>query len=86
MNKVNPTYTSQRCSECGWVRRRNRKGKQFKCGKCGYSHDSDLNAARNISFGLSKVTKKERLMKKNRIGFYLDLLSQERIVSDALKV
>jgi transposase len=39
--------TSQRCSRCG--KTGNRKGKQFVCPHCGFSCDSDLNAARNIT-------------------------------------
>ena len=84
--RVNPTYTSQRCSECGWVRKRNRKGKQFICDKCGYSHDSDINAARNISFNLSPIRRKKRLLNLNRSGFYWDSIVQEPIVSEARKI
>jgi transposase len=39
--------TSQRCSHCGKTGKR--KGKQFICPHCGFSCDSDLNAARNIT-------------------------------------
>ena len=39
--------TSQLCSCCGETG--NRKGKQFVCHYCGFSCDSDLNAARNIT-------------------------------------
>ena len=69
---INPTYTSQRCSSCGWVRNSNRKGKLFKCDKCGFSLDSDLNASRNIAIDLPCISKKERLLQKNKIGFYLN--------------
>jgi IS605 OrfB family transposase len=44
ITKVNPTYTSQRCSSCGWVCKSNRKLKRFKCVKCGFAADADLNA------------------------------------------
>lgn len=47
--KVNPAYTSQRCSCCGHTERSNRKRSNFKCKKCGFSLNSDLNAARNIA-------------------------------------
>jgi len=67
---VNPTYTSQRCSCCGWVRSSNRKGKQFKCKACGFAVDADLNAALNIATNLRPIGREERLLHKNRKGFY----------------
>jgi IS605 OrfB family transposase len=67
---VSPAYTSQRCSECGWVRSSNRKGKLFKCGQCSFTLDSDLNAARNIATDLRPIGRQERLLHKNRKGFY----------------
>jgi IS605 OrfB family transposase len=80
VKQVNPTYTSQRCSKCGWTRKSNRKGKQFKCGSCGYTCDSDLNASVNISLDLKPIGRKERLLNKNRTGFYWSLTSEEHIV------
>ena len=79
VSQVTPTYTSQRCSKCGWTRKSNRKGKQFKCGKCGFTHDSDLNAATNISLDLKPIGKKERQLNLNRTGFYW-LVGKEPIV------
>lgn len=46
---VNSHYTSRACNNCGDIRTSNRKGRRFKCAVCGYSLDSDLNAARNIA-------------------------------------
>lgn len=46
--KVNPAYTSQRCSVCGHVHRDNRHGKSFVCLACGHTEDADVNAAKNI--------------------------------------
>ena len=40
-------YRSQRCSDCGFVHSRNRKAKMFICTSCGFSEDSDINAAAN---------------------------------------
>ena len=62
--KVNPKYTSQRCSECGCICKENRPDqKTFKCVSCGYSTNADFNAARNIAtkdieniIGKSQVT------------------------------
>ncbi|OGD45716.1 hypothetical protein A3K70_00125 [Candidatus Bathyarchaeota archaeon RBG_16_48_13] len=45
---VNPKYTSQRCSKCGFVHKQNRSGLGFRCGNCGFSLNADLNASRNI--------------------------------------
>lgn len=46
--KINPAYTSQKCSVCGEICKSNRKGKVYKCS-CGNVMDADLNAAINIS-------------------------------------
>ena len=89
---IDPTYTSQRCSKCGRVRKANRKGKWFKCDSCGHSLDSDLNASLNISFTLPKIPKEVRLMNRNRkgffwleSGFYSDSSGSVPIVPNALK-
>lgn len=86
VNKVSPTYTSQRCSECGWVCKRNRKSKGFRCVKCGFVSDADLNASINLSLDLVPLGGKKHLSKTNRKGFYWNLIDQEPIVPDALKV
>jgi len=46
---VDARYTSQRCSCCGHIKKGNRKNQcQFKCRKCGFQLNADLNASRNI--------------------------------------
>ncbi len=45
---VDPKYTSQRCSRCGYVDKNNRKGSTFKCKQCSFEIHADLNASRNI--------------------------------------
>lgn len=46
---VDPRYTSQKCSVCGYVYRGNRKTQSgFLCRKCGFQVNADLNASRNI--------------------------------------
>jgi IS605 OrfB family transposase len=46
---VDARYTSQRCSKCGHIKHGNRKSQwQFKCRKCGFQLNADLNASRNI--------------------------------------
>ncbi|AZU97764.1 IS607 family transposase ISCARN1 [Thermus phage YS40_Isch] len=47
--EVNPAYTSQTCSRCGYVDKRNRKNSQiFKCKACGYKTNAQVNGAINI--------------------------------------
>jgi transposase, IS605 OrfB family, central region len=46
---VNPAYTSQRCSHCGFTHEDNRDDKQFNCQDCGYEANADYNAAKNIA-------------------------------------
>ena len=86
ISKVNPTYTSQRCSQCGWVRKSNRRGKQFRCSQCGFECDSDLNASKNIAVELPAISRKQRLQCNNRKGFYWNIVGQERIVPDTQKL
>lgn len=45
---VDARYTSQGCSSCGFVDRKNREGHGFCCRECGFSLNADLNASRNI--------------------------------------
>lgn len=80
LTHVNPTYTSQRCSKCGWTRKANRNGERFKCGKCGYTVDADLNASMNISFDLPSIERKKRLSGINKRGFYWLETSKDNIV------
>jgi putative transposase len=47
--KIDPRYTSQKCSRCENIHNRNRKRHEYKCRKCGIRLHSDLNASRNIS-------------------------------------
>jgi len=46
---VNPAYTSQRCSHCGFTHEDNRDDKAFACQDCGYEANADYNAAKNIA-------------------------------------
>lgn len=71
ISELSPSYTSQRCSKCGWVRKSNRNGKTFKCKHCGFTMDADLNAAINISLELPKLKVEEvRLKRRNLKGFF----------------
>ena len=59
---INPCYTSQRCSQCGNIDDANRPSQaQFRCTKCGFSHNADYNASQNISIrDIEKIIEKER--------------------------
>lgn len=47
--KVDPKYTSQKCSFCGHTSKNNRKSQsRFICGECGFTKNADINAAINI--------------------------------------
>ena len=48
-------YRSQRCHQCGQVRKSNRKSKIYRCQNCGNVCDADLNAAINHSLDLPKL-------------------------------
>ena len=87
--EVDNQYRSQRCSNCGWVRKANRRQKLFTCNQCNFTLDADLNASLNLRLDLFKIPKWVRLQKMNRIGFYWDSIGlysidHERIVRDSL--
>jgi transposase len=52
VEKINPAFTSQRCSVCGHVDAKSRESQaRFVCTACGFACNADLNAARNIAAG-----------------------------------
>lgn len=46
--KIDPAYTSQRCSRCGNIDKNARKKSMYRCKVCGLVMHADLNAAINI--------------------------------------
>ncbi|MFH1565890.1 MAG: RNA-guided endonuclease TnpB family protein [bacterium] len=55
--KVNPRFTTQKCSECGELIQKSLSVRTHICTSCGYVVDRDENASRNILFlGLDKAT------------------------------
>ena len=82
VEKVNPTFTSQRCNRCGWTRRANRKGEFFQCKNCGFASDADWNASLNLSLDLTPLSGVERRRKMNVEGFFWHEISrgQENMV------
>ncbi|MEX0892105.1 MAG: zinc ribbon domain-containing protein [Gemmatimonadota bacterium] len=45
---INPAYSSQECSACGYVDAKNRAGEKFSCRWCGRTLHADVNAPRNL--------------------------------------
>lgn len=45
---VSPPYTSITCPECGFVERKQRHKEMFRCWCCGYTHNADFVASRNV--------------------------------------
>ena len=63
---INPNYTSQMCSKCGFVHKSNRKGEIFKCVNCEHTLDADWNASLNIlNLGLTQQSMVAGNMKAN---------------------
>jgi transposase len=61
VERINPAFTSQRCSACGQVDPRSRESQAyFVCTACGFADNADVNAARNIAAGHA-VTAREGL-------------------------
>jgi transposase len=52
VERVNPAFTSQRCSACGHVASESRESQAlFRCVACAYTENADVNAAKNIAAG-----------------------------------
>ncbi len=64
------TYMSQRCSNCGMVKKSNRKGKIYTCKNCGFVEDADYNASKNHEIDLPEIPYDFRSRKLNRAGFF----------------
>jgi putative transposase len=75
--EINPAYTSQECSSCGYIDKKNRKDTQeFECKACKKQINAQVNGAKNIlkrsSLGNLHLTKKQVL--KMLIERYLERL------------
>lgn len=62
VKEINPQYTSQRCSNCGYIDRRNRKSQaEFCCLQCNFSTNADYNASQNIAVAdIENIIKKAK--------------------------
>jgi len=67
---VNPAYTSQRCSKCGYLEPKKLKDRMHKCSQCEYEADRDFNAAQNILAlgldGLGEIPRSLRLLAREQ--------------------
>ena len=71
INLQSNAYRSQRCSRCGHVLKKARKGKLYICPICGLVMDADINAAKNHEIELPAIphsTEFSRLAKAE--GFF----------------
>jgi putative transposase len=54
--KINPSYTSQTCSECKTCNPHKLSDRTFNCKSCNHSEDRDFNASKNIlTLGLQSL-------------------------------
>jgi len=70
LNLQSSPYRSRRCSGCGVVREKNRKGKLYKCNKCNLEIDADLNAALNHEIELPEIKFNSRWFLSELSCFY----------------
>jgi putative transposase len=65
--QVDPAYTSQRCSQCGFTHPANRtQQERFCCQKCDYEVHADYNAAKNIALKHVRAGQKRSSGRANR--------------------
>ena len=56
--KVDPKYTSQKCSCCGHISKENRQSQaKFECVECGSQKNADHNASINILNAIGTIAK-----------------------------
>lgn len=71
INLQSNAYRSQRCSGCGHVIKKARKGKLYVCPICGLTIDADINAAKNHEADLPAIPHSTEFSKlANTEGFY----------------
>ena len=70
VRRIDPAYTSKRCSKCGHIDDRNRPTQaKFQCVSCGFSCNADFNASQNMSIpDIEKIIQKTIGAKPKRTG------------------
>jgi putative transposase len=48
VHEVEPHFSSQECSQCGYISPTNRNGEKFICEECAHYNDADIDAAKVI--------------------------------------
>lgn len=56
IHEVDPAYTSQTCSCCGYADKRQRNEEKFHCRHCGKRMHADVNGARNIAQAIGQAS------------------------------
>jgi transposase, IS605 OrfB family, central region len=73
--EINPAYTSQECSCCGYIDKKNRKDTQeFECKACGNKTNAQINGAKNILKRSSLGNLRKKQVLKILIERYLERL------------
>ena len=77
LTETSNAYRSQRCSLCGFVHSKNRLNgcEEFKCLKCGYTADADMNSAKNQvakipPIYVSRQNRNKASLPNHTTGFY----------------
>jgi putative transposase len=74
--EINPAYTSQECSSCGYIDKENRKKQsKFLCLCCGLKLNADINASRVIYARSSCISSNVFLNRKTVLKIRLDLFT-----------
>ena len=69
VSTVHAEYTSQQCSNCGYIDEENRKNQEeFVCLECGHTDNADNNASKNIKMRVSEAVPRDMLLKANKLG------------------
>jgi len=83
---TNSEYTSQQCSKCGQINKGNRKTQEeFKCSKCGYEENADLNASINIRERINSDVLRDSLHKEIEYNTYIPLKTTHKSVEQLFK-
>lgn len=80
--EVNPQYTSQQCSKCGFTHENNRDRQAFACLQCGYDQNADYNAGKNIARKLAQRLRTGQMSPTGGASSQYALHSGAMIVTD----